>query len=80
VIHIIRTNVLSGVYASESEYIESILLSESLFAPIEEDELTHWINTEGVRRLRAMEADPSRFLTHDQVFDFLDDGDAVKAG
>jgi hypothetical protein len=35
----IRDQVQSGVYANESEYVESILLSESLFDPINQDEL-----------------------------------------
>lgn len=68
----LREQVATGLYASESEYIESILLSETLFPPIDQDELTQWINTEGVRRLRAMEADPSSSLTASEVFDFLD--------
>ena len=72
----LREQVATGQYASESEYIESILLSETLFPPIDQDELTQWINTEGVRRLRAMEADPSNSLTAAEVFDFLDDNNA----
>ncbi len=69
----LREQVATGQYASESEYIESILLSETLFPPIDQDELTEWINTEGVRRLRAMEADPARALTADEAFDFLNE-------
>jgi Arc/MetJ-type ribon-helix-helix transcriptional regulator len=64
----IRRHVSSGVYASESEYIESIVLSDTLFEPIDQKELVHWINTEGVRRLDAMKADPSQCLTHDEFW------------
>ena len=69
----LREQVASGVYANESEYIESILLSETLFDPTNPDELTRWINTEGVRRLRAMEYDSSLALTGEQVFDLGDE-------
>ncbi len=69
----LREQVASGLYPSESEYIESLLFSETVFPPIDQDQLTEWINTEGVRRLRVMEADPSRALTADEVFDFLDE-------
>jgi Arc/MetJ-type ribon-helix-helix transcriptional regulator len=64
----IRTQVASGAYSSESEYVETVLLSHALFEPIDEDELTHWMNTEGVRRLEAMRADPSGGLTVDEAF------------
>jgi len=64
----IRTQVASGAYASESEYVEALLLSETLFAPIDQDELTQWMNTEGARRLEAMKADPSQCLTHEEFW------------
>jgi len=72
----LHDQVATGLYANEREYVESILLSETLFDPIDESVLTHWINTEGVRRLRAMEANPESALTAKEVFDFLED-DAV---
>jgi Arc/MetJ-type ribon-helix-helix transcriptional regulator len=64
----IRTQVASGAYSSESEYVEALLLSETLFAPIDQDDLTHWMNTEGVRRLEAMKADPSQCLSHEEFW------------
>jgi len=69
----LREQVASGLYTNESEYIESILLSETLFDPIDPDKLTQWINTEGVRRLQAMECDPALALTSEQVFDLSDE-------
>ncbi|HEY4009760.1 MAG TPA: hypothetical protein VGM11_06390 [Acidobacteriaceae bacterium] len=71
----LREQVATGQYANESEYIESILLSETLFPPIDQDELTQWVNSEGVRRLHAMEEDPSSSLTSAEVFDFLNKND-----
>lgn len=68
VVNDIRTQVASGTYLSESEYVETVLLSHALFEPINEDELTHWMNTEGARRLEAMHADPSIGLTVDEAF------------
>jgi Arc/MetJ-type ribon-helix-helix transcriptional regulator len=64
----LRDQVATGVYASESEYIESILLSETLFDPIDHDKLTHWMNTEGARRLEALHRNPSTGLTSEQAF------------
>lgn len=75
----LRDQVATGLYASESEYIESILQSETIFPPIDQDELTQWINTEGVRRYDAMRADPSRALTEQQAFAGLCD-DEEKIG
>jgi Arc/MetJ-type ribon-helix-helix transcriptional regulator len=74
----LRDQVAAGAYASESEYIESILQSETLFPPINQDELSEWIATEGIRRYDAMRADPSRALTEEQAFEGLcgeDDND-----
>jgi Arc/MetJ-type ribon-helix-helix transcriptional regulator len=67
----LREEVAKGLYASESEYVQSMLQSETLFPPIDHDELTEWINTEGARRYDLMRADPSRALTEDQVFEGL---------
>jgi Arc/MetJ-type ribon-helix-helix transcriptional regulator len=70
----VRDEIAKGIYASESDYVESILLSETLFEPIDQDELTHWMNTEGARRLEALHRDPSSGLTSDQAFaGLLDD-------
>ncbi len=46
----LREQVATGQYASESEYIESILQSETIFPPIDQDELTQWIT----RRVSAV--------------------------
>lgn len=71
----LHEQVAKGQYASESEYVESMLQSQTLFEPIDQDQLTHWISTEGVRRYDAMRADPSRALTEEQAFAGLcDDG------
>jgi len=64
----LRDQVAKGRYASESEYIQSILQSETLFDPVDQNELTHWIETEGVRRFDAMRADPSSALTEAEAF------------
>ena len=66
----VREQVATGLYANESEYLESLLLSDTIFDFLPENELVAWINTEGVRRLRAMEADPSSALSTDEVFGF----------
>jgi hypothetical protein len=67
----IRARAAQEGFATVPEYIESLLVSETLFEPIDEDELVHWCNTEGVRRLEAMEAHPSSCLTIDQAFEGL---------
>lgn len=64
----LHEQVAKGQYASESEYVECMLQSETLFPPVDQDQLTQWINTEGVRRYDAMRADPSRALTEEQAF------------
>jgi Arc/MetJ-type ribon-helix-helix transcriptional regulator len=64
----LRDEVAKGLYGSESEYIESMLQSETLFPPVNQDELTEWIKTEGVRRYDATRADPSRAQTEEQTF------------
>lgn len=64
----VREQVATGLYANESEYLESLLLSDTILDSIPENELVAWINTEGVRRLRAMEAEPSSALSADEVF------------
>lgn len=69
----LHEQVAKGNYASESEYVESILQSEALFPPINQEELTDWISTEGVHRYDAMRANPSRALTEEQVFEGLCD-------
>jgi hypothetical protein len=48
-------------------------LSESLFDDMDQDQLAHWMNTEGVRRLEALHANPSSGLTVDEVFEGLID-------
>lgn len=71
----LHEQVAAGLYTSESEYVESILLSETLFDPIDQDELTHWMNTEGARRLEALHRNPASGLTSEQAFaGLLDDG------
>jgi Arc/MetJ-type ribon-helix-helix transcriptional regulator len=64
----LHEQVAKGQYASESEYIECMLQSETLFPSMDQDQLTRWINTEGVRRYDAMRADPSRALSEEQAF------------
>ncbi|HZQ44725.1 MAG TPA: hypothetical protein VFA99_15835 [Acidobacteriaceae bacterium] len=72
----LREQVAKGVYTSESEYVESMLLSQTLFDPIDQDDLTRWMNTEGARRLEALHRDPSSGLTSDQAFEgLLDDSE-----
>lgn len=36
------------------------------------DELTRWMNTEGIRRLEAMKADPAQCLTHEEFWSVVD--------
>ena len=64
----VRDQVAKGRYANESEYIESMLQSQTLFDPIDPNELTHWMNTEGARRLEALHRNPSSGLTSEQAF------------
>ena len=71
VVQHLREQVARGVYSSESDYVQSILLSETLFDPMERDELTQWMNSEGARRLEALHRDPSSGLTGDQAFEGL---------
>jgi len=75
----IRQQVSSGVYKTESDYVESLLLSDSLLEPITEEALVQWMNTEGVRRLEALATDPSSALTLDQAFAGLIDEDDEEA-
>jgi hypothetical protein len=42
---------------------------------IDEDELTQWTKTEGVRRLEAMKSDPSQCLTHEEFWASLEADD-----
>ena len=59
----VRAKVASGQYASESEVIRDGL--HALDA--RDDRLEHFLRTEGVAAYDAMEADPSRARTLDQV-------------
>lgn len=36
------------------------------------DELAHWMNTEGIRRLEAMKADPAQCLTHEEFWSVVE--------
>jgi antitoxin ParD1/3/4 len=65
VAEIVRAKVLSGRYATESEFIEAAIVEAIL--PSHDDGLEHWIQTEGVRRCEAMDADPSRGLTFEEI-------------
>jgi Arc/MetJ-type ribon-helix-helix transcriptional regulator len=68
----IRDQVASGIYANETEYVESILLSDALFEPIDQERLTPCVETEGARCLGAVKADPPSALTSEEVFESLD--------
>lgn len=67
----LHEQVAKGAYASESDYIECMLQLQALFDPIDRDELTRWMNTEGARRLEALHRNPSSGLTSDQAFEGL---------
>ena len=64
---IVRAQVAAGEFASESDYFESKVV-ESILQPLSDDAMTHWINTEGVRRLVAMKANPANTLDHDDFW------------
>jgi Arc/MetJ-type ribon-helix-helix transcriptional regulator len=64
----IRQQVSAGMYSNENDYVQSILASSTFFEPIEEGELVHWMNTEGVRRIEGLEENPSSALTLDEAF------------
>jgi antitoxin ParD1/3/4 len=82
VVDIVRAKVSSGEYASESDFVEDVILGSALLSEPDSIGLEHWIATEGVRRYDAMKADPSRGLTSEQVFANLDiePEDVHKAG
>lgn len=64
---LVRSRMASGKYANESAVIEEALI-DTILQPINQDELTRWMNTEGARRLEGMHADPSIGLTVDEAF------------
>ena len=67
----VRSKLERGGFADESEVIENAIL-DSILPPQEEARNEQWIRTEGVRRYDAMRTEPSRGLTADQAFAFLD--------
>ena len=66
-----RRQVSTGIYKSEVDYLESLLVSDALFEPLRDDKLDRWVRTEGVRRCAELDADPSKALTEEQAFAFL---------
>jgi antitoxin ParD1/3/4 len=73
VVEIVRAKVSSGQYASENEFIETAIVEAA--RPSHDDGLEHWIQTEGVRRCEAMDADPSRGLTFEEIKASLEQDD-----
>ena len=67
VIDIIRAKVSSGEYSDESAAVEAAII-DSLLPPFADEELSdEWLRKEVVPVLEAMNADPSRGLTIEQV-------------
>lgn len=71
----VRKRVADGNFSDPTEYFESLVVADLLAPPPSQDELAHWMNTEGARRLEALHRDPSSGLTSDQAFEGLLDED-----
>jgi hypothetical protein len=64
----LHQRVAEGGFESPTDYFENLMVNDMLSPPPNEEELVHWMNTEGARRLDALHADPSIGLTIDEAF------------
>ena len=64
----VHKRVAEGGFESPTDYFENLMVNDMLSPPPSEEELVHWMNTEGARRLDALHADPSSGLTIDEAF------------
>jgi len=73
VIDILHTKVTSGEYASDADFVEAAIVESILKpVPVPEDGLDEWIRTEGMRRLKYLQANPSSGSTLEEVEAYLD--------
>lgn len=71
VLDIVRAKVSSGEYANESAFVEAAIV-DMLLPSFSEKELSdEWLRKEVVPVLEALDADPSRGRTPEQVLDRL---------
>ena len=64
----LHRRVAEGGFESPTDYFENLIVNDMLSPPPSEEELVHWMNTEGARRLDVLHAEPSSGLTIDEAF------------
>ena len=74
----IQRRIADGAFRSPSDFVESLVVEDMLGSLPPDHSLSTWMNTEGARRLRELDANPERALTPDQAFAGLLDANADK--
>jgi len=64
----IQSRVAEGEFASENECIEFFLRADLVPSVTPQPGLEAWVNTEGVRRLQALEKNPELALSHEEFW------------